>query len=547
MILVTNGMKTHLALLSLTLACLLPVGAAMAAQAKPNFVIFLADDLGYSDLGCYGGEIATPNLDKLAANGLRFTQFYNTARCWPTRSVLMTGHYAQQIGMDPQYGRFPTWVRTLPQRLALLGYRSYHSGKWHVTNAPRVVADGGFDHSYFIVRQDNHFHPKRHELDDRPLPEPTEPWYSSIAIADHAIDFLKEHAQQHADTPFFTYVAFTAPHFPIQASQEDIAIYKDTYLKGWSATRAARFERQKKMGLVSTTLSDPEAQITAPSGKPSDLEILGPGETRHAVPWDTLTDEQKQFQATKQAIHAAMIDRMDREIGRVLEQLKTMNAFENTLILFLSDNGASAEIMVRGGGHDMAAQPGAAESYLCLGPGGSTVSNTPFRRHKIWVHEGGISTPFIAHWPKGITARGDLRHTPAHVIDLAPTLIELAGGMRSVMPEAAPPFPGRNLYPAFAKDETLDRDYLFFNHSGNRALREGDWKIVSAADNGNAWELYDLGKDRAESNDLAGKESERVKVMAARWEKLQAEFEAQAGPKPDNAGKKKGNGRKNDE
>ena len=516
-----------------------------AAPSKPNFVIILADDLGYSDLGCYGSEIATPNLDELAAGGLRFTQFYNTARCWPTRSVLMTGHYAQQIGMDPQYGKFPGWVRTLPQRLASLGYRSYHSGKWHVGNAPRVVADAGFNHSYHVVKQDNHFHPQKHELDDKPLPEPEGPWYSSIEIADHAIDFLKEHAQQHAGTPFFSYVAFTAPHFPIQALPEDIAKYKDTYLKGWPKTRAARFEKQKQMGLVATTLSDPEPQITAPSGKESDLEILGPGETRHAVPWESLTSEQKEFQATKEAIHAAMIDRLDQEVGRVLAQLKAMNAFEDTLILFLSDNGASAEIMVRGLGHDKAAPMGAAASYLCLGPGGSTVSNTPFRRHKIWVHEGGISTPFIAHWPQGILAKGELRHTPGHVIDVVPTLLALAGEAKPTMPENAPPFPGRSLVPAFAKDETISRDFLFWHHSGNRALREGDWKIVSAADNHDAWELYDLTADRAESNNLAAKEPERVKVMAERWEKLEKEYVAQAGPKPEP--KKKGKGKKAEE
>lgn len=509
-----------------------------AASARPNFVIILADDLGYSDLGCYGSEIATPNLDKLAAGGLRFTQFYNTARCWPTRSVLTTGHYAQQIGMDPQYGKFPAWVRTLPQRLAPLGYRSYHSGKWHVGNAPRVVADAGFNHSYHVVKQDNHFHPQKHELDDKPLPEPEGTWYSSIAIADHAINFLKEHAQQHAGTPFFSYVAFTAPHFPIQALPEDITKYKDTYTQGWPKTRAARFERQKQLGLVSTTMSDPEPQITAPSGKESDLEILGPGETRHAVAWESLTSEQKQFQATKEAIHAAMIDRLDQEVGRVLAQLKAMNAYEDTLILFLSDNGASAEIMVRGLGHDKAALMGAAASYLCLGPGGSTVSNTPFRRHKIWVHEGGISTPFIAHWPQGISAKGELRHTPGHVIDIAPTLLTLAGGDVTAMPDNAPPFPGRNLVPAFAKDETISRDFLFWHHSGNRALREGNWKIVSAGDNGNAWELYNLATDRAESNNLAVKEPERVKAMVAQWEKLEAEYAAQAGPKPKGKAKK---------
>ena len=510
------------------------------ASSKPNFVLIMADDLGYSDLGCYGGEILTPNLDKLAAQGLRFTQFYNTARCWPTRSVLMTGHYAQQVGMDPQYGRFPDWVRTLPQRLGELGYRSYHSGKWHVGNAPKVVADGGFTRSYFVAQQDGHFQPKKHELDDQPLPPPDGPWYSSTAMAQYAIDFLKEHAAKHGDTPFFTYLAFTAPHFPVQAPQEDVDKYKDTYTKGWPAARAARFERMKKLGLVDTTLSDPEPQITAPSGKESDLEILGPGETRHAEPWESLTDEQKKFQATKQAIHAAMIDRMDQEIGRVLEQLRVMNAMENTLILFLSDNGASAEVMVRGLGHDSSVPMGSGLSYLCLGPGGSTVSNTPFRRHKIWTHEGGISTPLIVHWPQGIAAKGELRHTPGHVIDVVPTLLALAGDEEPVMPKGAPPYPGRSLVPAFAKDEAISRDFIFWHHSGNRALREGDWKVVSSGEDGYVWELYDLSTDRAESNNLAAKEPERLKAMIERWEKLEKEFVAQAGPKPAARGKGKG-------
>ena len=240
-----------------------------------------------------------------------------------------------------------------------------------------------------------------------------------------------------------------------------------------------------------------------------------------------------------------MIDRLDQEVGRVLAQLKAMNAFEDTLILFLSDNGASAEIMVRGGGHDKTVPMGAAASYLCLGPGGSTVSNTPFRRHKIWVHEGGISTPFIAHWPQGIGAKGELRHTPGHVIDIVPTILTLAGGDVTAMPENAPPFPGRSLVPAFAKDGGISRDFLFWNHSGNHALREGNWKIVSAADNGNAWELYDLTTDRAESNNLAAKEPERMKAMAERWEKLEKEYVAQAGPKPEP--KKKGKGKKAEE
>jgi len=504
-----------------------------ALHAKPNFVLILVDDLGWSDLGCYGSEIATPNLDKLAAGGLRFTQFYNTARCWPTRSALMTGNYPQQIGMDPQYGKFPAWVKMLPNRLRELGYRSYQSGKWHVGNAPRVHADGGFDHAYHVSKQDSHFQPQRHELDDVELPKPDTAWYSTIAIADYAIRFLREHAEQHAEKPFFSYIAFTAPHFPIQALPEDIAKYAEVYQKGWPALRAARFAQQKELGLHQTMLSAPEPQVEAPSGKPSDLDILGPDELRFANEWNGLTDGQKAFQATKQAIHAAMVDRVDQEVGRVLKQIAEMNATEDTLVMFLSDNGASAEVMVRGQGHDRAVPMGSEFSYLCLGPGGSTVSNTPFRRHKIWVHEGGISTPFIAQWPRGIAARGELRHTPGHVIDVAKTLLALAG-------EDAKDLPGRDLSPLFAKDGTIQRDELFWHHSGNRALRIGDWKIVSAADNGNAWELYDLKTDRAEMNNLAAAQPERVKTMAARWEALQSQFEAQAGPKPAANAKKKG-------
>jgi arylsulfatase len=231
---------------------------------------------------------------------------------------------------------------------------------------------------------------------------------------------------------------------------------------------------------------------------------------------------------------------MDQEIGRVLEQLRVMNAMENTLILFLSDNGASAEVMVRGLGHDRSVPMGSGLSYLCLGPGGSTVSNTPFRRHKIWTHEGGISTPLIAHWPQGIAAKGELRHTPGHVIDVVPTLLALAGDEEPVMPKGAPPYPGRSLVPAFAKDEAISRDFIFWHHSGNRALREGDWKVVSSGEDCDVWELYDLSTDRAESNNLAAKEPERLKAMIERWEKLEKEFVAQAGPKPAPRGKGKG-------
>jgi len=503
-----------------------------APTPRPNFLVIVADDLGYSDLGCYGGEIATPNLDGLAAGGLRFTQFYNTARCWPTRAALLTGYYPQQVRMDPPKGRAPAWVRALPQLLKPLGYRSYHSGKWHVPGLPRSCADAGFDRSYRLEDHDRNFNPKKLLEDDQPLPPvpPDSGYYTATAFADHAIRCLKEHAAQYPDRPFFSYLAFTTPHFPLQAPADDIARYRDRYRAGWDVLRAERYRRLKAMGIVQCALSAPEPQIRAPSGAPGIEKKIGPGEVVYALPWDQLTAEQRQFQAIKMAIHAAMVDRLDREVGRVLEQLKAMGAWDNTVVVFLSDNGASAEILVRGDGHDPNAAPGSAKSYLCLGPGWSTMCNTPFRRHKIWVHEGGISTPLIVHWPAGISARGQLRHDVGHVIDLVPTLLELAGAGSQARPTDAPPWPGVSLVPAFSRDGALKREELFFHHAGNRALRVGDWKLVSARDEGDRWALYNLAQDRAESQDLAAQQPERVRQLAARWQALEDQFRRQAGP-----------------
>jgi arylsulfatase len=266
------------------------------------------------------------------------------------------------------------------------------------------------------------------------------------------------------------------------------------------------------------------------------------------LPWSELTEEQRRFQATKMAIHAAMVDRMDLEIGRILAQLKTMGAFENTLIFFASDNGASAEIMVRNGGHDPKAEPGSAETYLCLGPGFSSAANTPHRRHKTWVHEGGISTPLIAHWPKGITAKSELRRTPAHVIDIVPTVLELAGVVKPKewKGEPIPEAPGRSLVPAFAKDETIARDSLWWLHEGNRAVRVGDWKLVAAK--GDAWELYDLKNDRAEQHNLAHELPARAKELEQVWQKQTDDFSELAkktmANQPKGGAKGKGKGKK---
>jgi len=503
--------------------------------ARPNIVIILADDLGFSDLGCYGGEIRTPNLDGLASGGLRFTQFYNTARCWPTRAALLTGYYAQQVRRDTvpgvpsgAGGIRPKWARLLPEMLRPLGYRTYHSGKWHLDGMPLT---NGFDRSYLLEDVGRYFRPRVHFEDDRRLPpvEPGTGYYATTAIASQGIKYLAEHAAKHGGQSFFLYLAFTAPHFPLQALPEDIARYRGRYREGWETVRAERWKRIQDLGLVSGRLSDVEREVGPPYHFPDALRTLGAGEVNRPVPWGTLTDLQREFQAAKMAVQAAMVDRLDREIGRVLDQLRNMGDYENTLILFLSDNGASAEIMVRDDGHDPAAVPGSAATHLCLGPAWSTVANTPFRRHKTWLHEGGIATPLIVHWPRGLPTLGGLRHDPGHVIDLVPTIREVTGArlpdFGDGRPIPAPP--GKSLVPAFARDGTVRHDDLWWEHEGNRAIRVGDWKLVAAGQDG-PWELYDLATDRTETRNRAGQHPAKVRELAERWQQRQQEFMALA-------------------
>lgn len=519
-----------------------PALAARQAARTPNVLVIVADDMGYSDSGCYGGEIETPHLDRLAAGGLRFTQCYSTGRCWPSRTALLTGYYPQQVRMDPPQGRLPAWTRVVPHYLKPLGYRCYHSGKWHLMGAPRPVADGGFDHSYVLHDHDRYFAPKNHQLDDRPLDPIAEgsDFYVTTAIANYAIEFLKGHAADHRNEPFYCYLAFTSPHFPLHALQEDIAKYRQRYLDGWDVIRERRWKRMREMGLIHCDLASREPDVIPDWNLPKDKlrEQIGPGEVDRAVAWKDLTDEQREFQATKMAIHAAMIDRMDREIGRVFEQIKAMGASEDTVVLFVSDNGASAEQIIRGDNHDPTAAPGSERSYLCLGPGWSSAANTPFRLHKSWVHEGGISSPLIVHWPAGIPAHGELRHNPCHFTDILPTVLGLAGAGRVSAQwngENAPPLSGVSLMPAFAKDQTVAHEFLYFHHLGNRAIRVGDWKLVARGENG-PWELYDLNTDRCESVNLAGRYPEKVDQMSALWRQCEDRFRQQAGPPPAKTG-----------
>ncbi len=507
----------------LLFAFLSPTSAADPAR-RPNVLVILADDLGFSDLGCYGGEIETPNLDGLAAGGVRFSQFYNTARCWPSRAALLTGYYAQQVNRDPQ-GLRPRWAALLPELLAPGGYQSYHSGKWHVDGP---VRSGGFSRSYLVVDQDRHFGPRNHQLDDVPLPQPRpeDGYYATVSIASHAIDWLKEHEAKHASDPFFLYLAFTVPHFPLMAPAEDIARYRGKYKEGWDVLRRRRYERTKALGIISPD--------------------CGLSERTPGVPaWESLTAEEKDSWEWRMAIHAAMVDRMDREIGRVLTQLRQGGHRDDTLILFMSDNGASAEKLVRGDGNDPNAPPGSAKSFLCLEPPWANLANAPLRKSKIFTHEGGISTPLIVNWPAGIAARGELRHTPGHFVDIVPTLLELAGlvAPSSHNGEARPALSGRSLVPAFSQDVSIDREFLFFKHQGNRALRQGDWKIVASGPDA-PWELYNLANDRAEMIDRAAERPDKVHAMAAVWSARDTEYLKQGAtgkplPRPGAAAKAK--------
>jgi len=478
---------------------------------KPNVVLIMADDMGYSDLGCYGGEINTPNLDRLAEEGLRATQFYNCARCVPTRASLLTGLYPQQAGIISRGGNskvMPNCV-TLAEVLRSAGYRTLMTGKWHGAQKP---LERGFDRYYGLVSGCcNYFNPglQRSGEDEpgRKSPGEMRPWaiddkvirpytpedrdfYATDAFTNQAIQYLEQYGNE--PRPFFLYLAYTAPHFPLHAPPEDIAKYRGKYQVGWDTIREERYERMREMCLIDKrwTLS------------PRD---------RRAPGWKDVKD--KDEWELKMAVYAAMITRMDKNIGRILEKIRTLGKEENTLVLFLSDNGACAEDVNR----TPDIPPGPMASYRSVDLPWANASDTPFRKFKQWTHEGGIATPLIARWPRVIKNQGGLSRQIGHVIDVMPTFCEIArvDYPQTYNGQSVQPFEGNSLMPTLEGTTTGGHDVLFWEHLGNKAVRQGKWKAV--AGHNRDWELYNLEDDRTETNNLAEQYPERVKRMVEAW------------------------------
>ncbi|MCF7818182.1 MAG: sulfatase-like hydrolase/transferase [Kiritimatiellales bacterium] len=511
-------MKT-LAYLLLVLALGFPMGGKSTEShqvaSSPNILVILVDDMGFSDLGCYGSEISTPNLDALAADGLRFTQFYNGARCCPSRAAILTGLYPHQTGLGhmvqdkgvPGYrGRLNDRCVTIAEVLRGAGYFTAMSGKWHVgENFDVVPWDRGFDRSLAVVGPGIGFYhldgPKpRLALNGKLLandgPELPKDWYTTDVFTDYGLKFIDEALAE--KKPFFLYLAYNAPHFPLQAPAEDVAKYRGKYKVGWDKLREQRYEKQIRLGIID------KAWTLSP--RPEEVKA-----------WDSLTTaEQDRFDQIM-AVYAACVDHMDQAVGRVVEGLRQRGVLDNTLILFLSDNGGNAEKgpdgILEGPG-----APGSADSNVYCGESWATLQNTPFRLYKHYIHEGGISTPFIAHWPARIAAKGELRTQPGHIVDIMTTCVDVAGATYPAEFNAKPilPMEGRSLLPAFA-NQPIQRDALYWEHEGNAAVRVGDWKLVRLGRDG-LWELYDMKAGRTELNDLTAKNPEVVKEFAEKWE-----------------------------
>jgi len=511
------------------------------AAEKPNIIIILADDMGFSDIGCYGGEISTPNLDKLASGGVRFTQFYNAARCCPTRASLLTGLYPHQAGVgdmtldqgEPSYrGDISDNCVTIAEVLKSKGYKTYMSGKWHVTkdvdhwkswlpedkriytskqNWPR---QRGFDEFFGTIHgAGSYYNPSTLTRNNTPI-EAGDNFYYTDAISDYADKFIRNHAKEEKDKPFFCYIAYTAPHWPLHALPDDIQKYKGKYDKGWDKVREERMARMSKMGII-----NPKWKL---SGR--DPEVPA---------WEDA--ENKKWWAACMDVYAAMVDRMDQGIGKVLRALEETGQLDNTLILFLADNGGCAEVLtekwgrslhvpfyLKDGtpykpGNDVTRLPGPEDTYMSYSTEWANASNTPFRMYKSFIHEGGISTPLIAHWPAGIKSPNRITNQVGHVIDLMATCVDAAGAdyPTTYWGNTIIPSEGQSLKPVF-ENKTFIHNPIGWEHEGTRGFRDGKWKLVAKSDQ---WELYDIEADRTELNNLASVYPEIITEMIGKYEK----------------------------
>ena len=495
-------------------------------RSKPNIVLIMSDDMGYSDLGCYGGEIETPVLDRLAEEGIRFTQFYNGARCCPTRASLISGLYPHQTGIGhmtnpsenfevhdyqvPGYrGELSQQTHTLAEVLKTAEYRTLMTGKWHLGMEHREQwpLQRGFDRFYGILDgASNYFqpaHPKGITLDNEPVEVQDPNYYTTDAFTDYAIHFINEEQEVNAESPFFLYLAYTAPHWPLQAPKSVIDKYRERYDQGWAAMRTDRYQKMIDLGLVDSSWP------------------LSPAD---GLEWDTLGMEKQQEMALRYAIYAAQVDRMDQNIGRLVDYLKANGLFENTLIIFINDNGACAEGGMLGGGKRE--QLETKEGYfLTYGQSWANASNTPYQEYKHWVHEGGISSPLIAHWPEGITCslRGELIHEYSFLPDVMATVVDISGASYATEKdgEPVPAMVGESFQPLLKGNNGPIHDRpIFWEHEGNKAARLGNYKAVMKWEENKPrkWELYDISKDRTELHDLSGEEPERLASLVASWE-----------------------------
>jgi len=526
---------------------------------RPNIVLIMSDDMGFSDIGCYGSEINTPTLDGLAKEGLRFTQFYNSARCCPTRASLLSGMYPHQAGVGlmtgssdlPGYqGELGRDVMCIGETMGTAGYRSYMAGKWHVTRftSPNGPKDNwplqrGFEKYYGTITGAGSFYDPatlcRGNTYITPVNDPKyrpKTYYYTDAISDNAVTFLSEHEKESPDKPFFLYVAYTTAHWPMHALPEDIAKYKGKYDGGFAPIRKQRLKRLREMGMVDeSTKMSPQADD-----------------------WENVKD--KAWEARNMEVYAAMIDSMDQGIGRIVAEIRRQGQGDNTLIMFLQDNGGCAEgygryaprngyktdykpmgpndfqtkiwpaMQTRDGRplkHGPGVMAGPEDTFIGYGRGWANVSNTPFREYKHWSHEGGISTPLVVHWPAGISKalNGELERQPAHIIDIMATCADVAGleYPKTFGDHDIQPLEGISLKPAFSGRPLGRKDALYFDHHLNGAIRDGDWKLVRKGNSGKdakllPWELYDMSKDRSELNNLADKHPEKVKALDAKWE-----------------------------